>query len=322
MNNNSAGVFQNFLGCVPVEKGGSGRQFFRVKLAGGSGAILCRYDNLREENALYASIARFLEKNNFPVPRVIHEKKSADGTGEILLEDLGETDLHSLRAAPPEQRRRAYEAALRALHRLHWKTPERPEKLMPEFNAALYKWERDYFFENAVKLRFGINLAAGECDALEAELAALAARLQALPAQLVHRDCQSQNILWRKAAGNVGFIDFQGMRIGTGFYDLGSLLWDPYVNFNDNDRVALAEFYFALGIPGFSREQFFSALRDAAAQRLMQALGAFGFLGFVRGKKDFLAHVAPAIANLAGVTRDTPALARLHALARHCAEKV
>ena len=33
-------------------------------------------------------------------------------------------------------------------------------------------------------------------------------------------------------------------------------------------------------------------------QRLMQALGAYGFLGLVKGHKHFLRHVAPAMRSL------------------------
>jgi hypothetical protein len=33
-------------------------------------------------------------------------------------------------------------------------------------------------------------------------------------------------------------------------------------------------------------------------QRLMQALGAYGFLGLVKGHKHFLKHVAPAMQSL------------------------
>jgi len=39
-------------------------------------------------------------------------------------------------------------------------------------------------------------------------------------------------------------------------------------------------------------------LRLCAMQRLMQALGAYGFLGLVKGHKHFLTHVAAAMQSL------------------------
>ena len=36
----------------------------------------------------------------------------------------------------------------------------------------------------------------------------------------------------------------------------------------------------------------------AGLQRVMQALGAYGFLGHVKGKAEFLAHIPAALVNL------------------------
>jgi aminoglycoside/choline kinase family phosphotransferase len=186
---------------------------------------------------------------------------------------------------------------------------------MPGFDAALYRWEREYCLENAVRIQAGLALVPEESVPLRAELNALAGRLLRLPPQLVHRDCQSQNILWRGGAAH--FIDFQGMRSGTGFYDLGSLLWDPYVTFSEAERGELLEFYRTLGGAAATAPMAFAqAFLDASAQRLMQALGAYGFLGVVKGRADFLAHTPRALANLCKVAGANAALPRLHALAK------
>ena len=306
----------DFVSCVPVEKGGSGRQFFRVTLPDGRRTVLCRYDGSREENALYAPLARFLRELDFPVPEIFGERVLGRGAGELLLEDAGEVDLWALRNAPWPERQAAYQAALRALHRLHqngwerWRN--RGVRLMPGFDAVLYRWEREYFLENCLGRQLALELPVAE-EKLAEELSALAERLLTLPPQLVHRDCQSQNILWRD--GQVVFIDFQGLRVGTGLYDVGSLLWDPYVQFSSEARNELADFYWSLGGGGMTREAFSSALADATAQRLMQALGAYGFLGLVKGKAEFLAHTRPALENLAAVTEGHARLSGLHAVA-------
>lgn len=342
---------------VPIEKGGSGRKFSRVPLTAGGTGVLCVFDNSRAENALYADIAVFLrEQVKFPVPKVLVRRENggcgdcngtavdaAAGGGALLMEDLGETDLLALRGAPPAVRRDAYRSALRAIRNLHdtglarfREAGDAAPRLMTGFDAALYRWEQDYFWDN---FQLAVNGEKTPLPAdLRAELDALAARLLRLPAQLVHRDCQSQNILWRD--GQAWFIDFQGMRVGTGFYDLASLLYDPYAILPASERKEFAEFYRTLppaapaapaadGAPAAARTtelveftrilaspaDFYRALSDAAAQRLMQALGAYGFLGILRGKTEFLAHIPAALDALCEVTAGNPQLPLLHAFA-------
>ena len=157
-----------------------------------------------------------------------------------------------------------------------------------------------------------------EEDALEAELSALAARLLSQPPVLVHRDLQSQNVMIRD--GEPVLIDFQGMRPGSFFYDLGSLLWDPYVAFPEGERDDLLQCYQEVSGSPYSWEVFRELFRLASAQRLMQALGAYGFLGLKRAKPHFLAHVRPALSNLIAVSAEAGSLPRLHALACRCRE--
>ena len=67
------------------------------------------------------------------------------------------------------------------------------------------------------------------------------------------------------------------MRPGLAEYDLASLLYDPYVHLGASERPELLEFYrdrAAVNDPAFE-EKF----RLCAMQRLMQALGAYGYLG-------------------------------------------
>ena len=159
-----------------------------------------------------------------------------------------------------------------------------------------------------------------EEEALETELEALAGRLLETLPVLVHRDLQSQNVMVRK--GEPVLIDFQGMRFGSLFYDLGSLLYDPYVEIEEADRTLLLRNYYDLSRPLQAWDEFESLFHLASAQRLMQALGAYGFLGREQGKSRFLAHIAPALDRLIDITGRTGILPRLHALARRCRASV
>jgi aminoglycoside/choline kinase family phosphotransferase len=120
----------------------------------------------------------------------------------------------------------------------------------------------------------------------------------------VHRDFQSQNIIVME--GSAALIDFQGLRPGLAEYDIASLLYDPYVELSENERGELAGYYReSLGVLDYD---FLHVLRLCAMQRLMQALGAYGYLGIVREKTAFLNHIPRAMGSLAAVTAEIPGL--------------
>jgi aminoglycoside/choline kinase family phosphotransferase len=106
------------------------------------------------------------------------------------------------------------------------------------------------------------------------------------------------------------------MRPGLAEYDLASLLYDPYVALTSEERGELLRYYKERrrqsGVPVLA--DFSEMLRLCAIQRLMQALGAYGFLGLVKGNKAFLEHVPAAVASLRSVVADTAGLEKLFAL--------
>ncbi|HSR09991.1 MAG TPA: phosphotransferase [Thermodesulfobacteriota bacterium] len=298
---------------------GSDRSFFRVKWDSGS-AILIHYDPKRTENSYYAEIAVFLQGIKVPAPRVIAHDPWAC---LLLLEDLGGKDLWSFRNAPWEERRRLYEKTLRALHRLHSFPPDdfsrRNVRTMEGFGPDLYRWEREYFREHFVRDFCEVELDSAMERELEGELSALAGRISGTGQCLVHRDMQSQNVMIR--GGEPFFIDFQGMRLGSPFYDLGSLLCDPYVPFSKDQRLELVSFYHGLSGWNLALEAFQQLFHEASAQRLMQALGAYSFLGRKKGLPGFLDHIPPGLKNLEWAA-STPSLTRLREVSLMCRRKI
>lgn len=296
----------------PLTRGGSGRQYWRV--SGPEGSVLVMvYDRDRKENILFASIGQFLANIGVPVPHIVAHD---EGRCMIMLEDLGDVDLWSYREARPETRMPLYRLTLEAIHKLHayplTVPPVQHLSLMEGFDRPLYRWEREYFREHLVEGLGQLVLAEREAEALEEELSSLAERLLSLPSCLVHRDFQSKNVMIRN--GRPYFIDFQGLRLGNPLYDVASLLYDPYVSLSGDERTSLARQYYELANFPFPREIYCRHLLEAAAQRLMQALGAYGFLGSVKGYGEFLAYVPPALRNLVSVTAEVDSLPCLHVL--------
>jgi aminoglycoside/choline kinase family phosphotransferase len=284
---------------TPIEKGGSSRYFFRVTSGNGGSAILVRDLGEKEENRHYAALANFLSGHGVPVPKVLG---AAEGDGLLWLEDLGEQDLWATRNEPWDVRRPHYESVLRGISLLH-RIPCGDDDveglhLQLAFDRRLYRWEQEYFVDHCLGDVFGIP-KEDRASLLEgAAMQRLAEHLAALPRQLVHRDFQSQNILVRD--GDAVFIDFQGMRPGLAQYDLASLLCDPYVEIRAEERAHLLEYYKTILREDGAEvgEDFDRVFWQCAVQRLMQALGAYGFLSIHRGKPAFRAHVAPALTRL------------------------
>jgi aminoglycoside/choline kinase family phosphotransferase len=277
----------------PIEKGGSDRKFYRVRCSSEQSLILVKYNLEREENRHYVEIAQFLETHGIHAPRIYYHDVEE---GLIWLEDLGERDLFGYRDESWLVRRAFYESALDEVRKLH-QLPESlciemHQHLPAEFNAALYLWEQNYFFENCLGRHFKIETRTIDNLAALPALHDIAEKLAALPRVLVHRDFQSQNILLRN--GQAHLIDFQGMRPGLAQYDLASLLYDPYVELNQVEGEELLEHY----CNEKPSPDFLETLRLCAMQRLMQALGAYGFLGLVKDHKHFLQYIPTAAQSL------------------------
>ena len=296
---------------APIEKGGSDRRFYRVSCAPEESLILVKYNLERAENRHYVRIAEFLTEHGIAAPKTYFHDP---GEGLIWIEDLGENDLFSFREDTWLVRGALYRSALDEIAKLHELPQSEWSKLdgqmPPEFNAALYRWEQNYFFQNCLGRIFGVDEESQRELASLPALAEIAEGLAELPRVLVHRDFQSQNIIVR--AGHPYLIDFQGMRPGLAEYDLASLLFDPYVELSASEREELRYYYMERrGLRSVG--QMRKTLRLCAMQRLMQALGAYGFLGLVKGHRHFLAHVPAALDSLRNVVAEIDLLRPLGA---------
>jgi len=308
------------FGLLPIKKGGSDRSFFRVLLPDQSSFIFMQYGTDVAENSCWAGINEFLAGIGVCVPRIFAQDEEQHF---MLLEDLGDTDLWSQRFLPWEQRREYYFQVLRQIRRLHAFDPAGLPaglRLAESYSEKLYHWEHNYFLENFVGAVCRLDLAPAFIKDLEQELDDLIDRLQKIELSLIHRDLQSQNIMLK--SGRVMLIDFQGMRRGCLFYDLGSLICDPYITITGEHQEELISFYYDLMMPSYSRREFVHNFREASAQRLMQALGAYGFLGLKKNKPDFLKHVDPGINNLSAAAAAVETLPVLRELAGRCIRKL
>jgi len=279
----------------PLEKGGSERKFYRIKAGEGHSMIVVKYSGQKEENRHYVDIALFLSGEGVNVPKIYFHDPSE---GLIWMQDLGQEDLWTFREEAWDVRRPLYESALREGAKMHGITAPQLEsaglQLEREFSQQLYLWEQNYFFENCLSAHFQLSESEVRRYVDMPIWQDIADKLAARPRALVHRDFQSQNILIDH--GQATLIDFQGMRPGLAQYDLASLLYDPYVTLGGSEREHLLDFY-KRNARATGQEigaDFEEVFYQCALQRLMQALGAYGFLGIQKGRADFLAHIPAA----------------------------
>jgi len=292
-----------------IDRSGSDRCFYRVNANGSGPLIVMQYGLARNENTRYVSISRFLNDLGLRTPTISAwdpEKRL------VWMEDLGVKSLWSVRTASWPERRRYYLEVIQQIRPLHTAGIERAKTqgltLEKSFDLRLYQWEQNYFFDNCLLRHF--NLPAEQVEVLRSLpiLHEAPRRLVDGHTALVHRDLQSQNILLKEE--EVIFIDFQGLRVGHPLYDLASLLLDPYVSLAPTEQRELEAAY--CEATAYPTEAFQIDYLCCGLQRLMQALGAYGFLGHEKGKSEFLAYVPPALSQLTNITSKIPGLKPLH----------
>ena len=294
----------------PLPPAGSSRTLTRLLHTGGS---LVLVENPVEvtaavnENDAFGYLAAHLGARGIPVPGVLAYKRSR---GWSLVEDLGDRDLcaevrRALHGPPPrgddrearEHIAALYREALEVLVRLQVDgvagfDPRRTHN-PPRYDVALMRQgESGYFVRELVGHHLGLERAARA--GRRTRSSRRPGRRAGAP-YLLHRDYQSQNL--KIHLGRICVIDFQGARLGPAQYDLAALLLDPYADLPADLRRELLEHYLGLftARTGEERGRFLERFPFVAAHRLMQALGAYAFLGLRRGKPAFLAHIPAAL---------------------------
>lgn len=283
---------------------GSDRRFWRLACGDWSAVVMSAPPG-DVEFARFVAIAEFLERHDLGPARRL---RVDDDEKTVVMEDLGACSLFSLggqAAVDAPAAVAAWELATDHVALLQAATGAARRECPVAFDLALdlpvLLWETGYFRERFLGGLMGLDLA--DDAVLTGEFAALAAVVAAQPVVLLHRDYQSQNLLVRD--GRLRLVDFQGLRPGPLGYDLASLLWDPYVSLPAARREVLLARYAAAArdsleaapAPADTRAMVLAA----ALQRLMQALGAYGFLSLVKGRRGFLDHVPRGLAHLRDV---------------------
>ena len=302
-------LFRDFTGHSPesltvLPKSGSDRIYCRMVKEDFS--VLGVWNPSRKENDAFTGFAARFNDLGLRVPRVF---KYLPEEMVYLTEDLGDLDLYTWvqekrKESGSEDENEAkiedmYRSVLKELTRFQFEADKiidyelaYPRK---KFDRNSVMWDLNYFKYMFLKLSgTGFNE-----QLLEEDFKKLATTIEKVKVSgFLYRDFQSRNVMVK--GGMPWFIDFQGGRKGAPYYDVASLLLDPYVELDSKLHKKLLDYYFEISSSRIKVDlnTFYREYLVFGTVRLLQALGAYGFRGLYERKPNFTESIPPAVRQL------------------------
>ncbi|MFI5144397.1 MAG: aminoglycoside phosphotransferase family protein [Ignavibacteria bacterium] len=284
---------------------GSDRVIIRIRANRRRTAIGIIHDDIKENKA-FIEFGRHFRKCKLNVPEIYGVSNDLSC---YLLKDLGNRtlfeEINEIRSSESElffekKVNKYYKKAIKSLLRFQLDAGRTvPYKYCcqyGEFSGDNIDFDLNYF-----KKRFLENFYKGKINnnKLTQDLSNLKSKLLELPRKyFLYRDFQSRNIMIKNY--KLYFIDFQSGRKGALQYDLASLLFDARADVPQHIREDLLDYYIkeANRIIPLDGEKFKEYFWYFAVVRILQAMGAYGYLGIVKGKKNFLESIPFALKNI------------------------
>lgn len=289
----------------------STREYFRCGVSDAETAILTLYpEPFDPAESTYLQVYRMLRRIGLPIPRV----HAVDGgLGAVLQEDLGDMTLERrLRGAGTRERKRLLGQAARHLIVLQRKGPQTADPDWPvlqlAFDLEKLTWELQFFRRHFLE---GYSSVRVEREKLASEFLALCGELAEAERFVCHRDYQVRNLMLKE--GRVYMIDFQDARLGPQAYDLVSLLLDS-IDLPPGEVEELVDFYLQGGAPAVDPGQFRRQFHLAAIQRLLKALGTFGYQAGALGRESYRAYIPGTLERVAAALKTIPEFPYIRAL--------
>ncbi len=199
----------------------------------------------------------------------------------VLEEDLGEDTLEII-VARTDNRINLYKQVIDQL--VGWQgTFDTKPHLTEDYDLPEYDYDFAYnesmLFINRY-LEPCTDMTSKQIASLKPHFVDLAARASGVRKTLMHRDFQSQNILWHK--DRPYFVDFQTCVFGPYAYDLAALIYDNYVDLTADEKESLIDYFYS-HYPDDNRDDFYIT----ALQRTLQAVSAYAYLSRQQGKEHY-----------------------------------
>jgi len=208
--------------------------------------------------------------------------------GCLFVEDLGSVTLEDALAAispipdstGPEHASRlslylnAVELAVWVAERGTLALASSDRALGPALDSERFAFEMDFFVTHYLRGYLGVEVELQSVERALRELAAAAANTP--HSVLCHRDYHSRNLMVRPN-GPLAMVDIQDARWGPDTYDLASLLFDAYVDIPASLVEELLGTFLRSRSDLGDQAAFRARFQAVSAQRMIKALGTFGY---------------------------------------------
>ncbi len=284
--------------AVPVSGDASTRKYFRI------------YENDRSfilQVSDAGTVKDFLETGKFFAAGGINVPEILDADEEhglVLQQDLGSISLEQYIISLPEPDIVSiYKKACDIIFAIQELDPSGTVIAGRSFDMEKLMFEFDFFIQHCLLEYMRLTLSDSELNELRQKFSAVAYALQ-IPESfaVTHRDYHSRNIM---ITGNgPAVIDFQDARMGLPYYDMVSLIEDPYTDLNREIRSVLRDYCYHRMHHAVQADEFRHLCGLSAFQRCIKAMGTYGFQEYVLHKKGYSRWI-PAAASAAAEAAET-----------------
>jgi aminoglycoside/choline kinase family phosphotransferase len=182
--------------------------------------------------------------------------------------------------------------------------------VLPPYDEALLRRELALFPDWYLAKHKGIILDAAQQTVLDNAFSLIVQRNLAVPSVYVHRDYMPRNLMVMEQNGNqsLGVLDFQDAVYGPITYDIGSLMRDAFLTWEEPFVLDITIRYWQKAVKvgllgekspsgwGADFGEFYRAVEWQALQRHLKILGIFARLTLRDGKPKYLADTPRFIA--------------------------
>jgi len=255
-----------------------------------------------ENNAQFVNLSQVFTQHHIPVPKVLEHTPEM---GHILMTDVGNKHFEDIYDTETEPL--AINNAIDTLTDIQNITHDG----IPDYTVQRLEEEMTIFDEWIIKEMLNSTyIAASETKSSRI----LVDQTQEQDQVCVHRDYHCRNLLFSN--NSLGIVDFQDALIGPAFYDLASLLYDCYHEFQEDQVDQYLTYYLATSTR--HKDLTVSAaerwLKLTAIQRQIKAVGIFVRLFLRDNKKTHLKYVPSVMKMLIQLMSKQPEMKSLEEL--------
>lgn len=283
--------------CRPASADASFRRYFRFdvlpELRAKVGDTLVAMDAPpeRENVPAFIHVQGLLLGAGVTVPAIVAQDVE---NGYLLLSDMGTTTY--LQRLTVDNAPFMYSDAVDAI--VKFQLHSEPG-VLPEYDRAFIERELNIFPEWFISRHLGVTLTDAQKAQLDKVFEAIIANCLAQQQVFMHRDFHSRNLMFLEH-GNPGVLDFQDAVFGPVTYDLGSLLRDAYIQWDEEIVLDWVVRYWQaakkVGLPvNPDIDAFYQDFEFMALQRHLKILGIFCRLNYRDGKTNYMGDLPTVI---------------------------